>query len=252
MDDIDRQLLSLLQQGVPVRSQPFEAMGRKLGIDPAETLLRIGSLRAHKLFERISGILDVRKLGYKSTLVAMSFAAAELAAKADLIHQHPGVGLSQEMEHELNFWFTLAVPAYHSVEAHLARLHELTNSKRTLALPVVESFKPYVKASLKDSWFRDRREPPVANAPGFSPLETEVIRLVQEDLPLCDEPFKRWANGLKASEEAVLKTVHQLIQNGYLRNIRAQMMPVKHEEYACLLVWEIPEEKLESDRKSVV
>jgi DNA-binding Lrp family transcriptional regulator len=246
MDDLDRQLLSLLQQGIPIRPRPFEAVGRKLGVDEAETFLRIGKLRAQKLFERISGVLDGKKLGYKSTLVAMSLDANKLGTAAGRLCAHPGVGLSQVMEHELNFWFTLSLPGYCVVEGHLERLHELAESKRTLALPVMDSFKPHVKVSYRNAWRSGDRGQAVSDSPEFDSLDIEIIRLLQEDFPLCDEPFRRWAGSLGVTEEAVLAVVHRLIQRGCLKNIRAVLPLGRLDDHACLLVWEISEEKLEA------
>ena len=246
MDDLDRQILSLLQQGIPIRSRPFETVGRKVGADEAETLLRIGKLRAQKLFERISGVLDGKQLGYKSTLVAMGLDANKLEAAATRLCTHPGVGLAQVMDHEFNFWFTLSLPGYDFVEDQLERLHDVAGSKRTLALPVMDSFKPHVKVLRRNAWRKGDLRQEMDDLPEFDLLDIQIIRYLQEDFPLRDEPFRRWAGSLGVTEEMVLTAVHRLIQQGCLKNIRAVGLPGRFDDHACLLAWEIPEEKLEA------
>ena len=66
--------------------------------------------------ERAGAIFDTRKLGYKTVLVAMRFAADQLDAGAHKINEHPGVSHNYARVGNFNLWFTLAVPPGESLE----------------------------------------------------------------------------------------------------------------------------------------
>jgi DNA-binding Lrp family transcriptional regulator len=251
MDDIDRRLLTLLQKEIPITTRPFETVGNKIGTDAAEVLLRITRLKADKIIRQISAIFDTKSLGYKSTLVAMRFPEERLDEGAAVINEHPGVSHNYKRNHAFNLWFTVAVPPKDSLEEHIQRLHELSGTEKTLILPTLKLFKIGVKLDLTgkesgeeslDEIYDERRRRKAA--PDLTPEEIDCIRVLQEDLPLTDEPYGRLASELGISEGGLFKTIHSFLARGYLRRIAA----ILHHRRAgfaanAMVVWQIPEEK---------
>ncbi|MDF2522700.1 MAG: putative transcriptional regulator, AsnC family [Clostridiales bacterium] len=45
LDRIDKELLNLLQDKFPIESQPFQTLGRKLGVSESEVIERVGMLK---------------------------------------------------------------------------------------------------------------------------------------------------------------------------------------------------------------
>jgi len=58
MDKIDRELLDLLQNGLPIESHPLLALGTQLSIGEEEVIERIGMLKKKEYIRRIGGIFD--------------------------------------------------------------------------------------------------------------------------------------------------------------------------------------------------
>ena len=251
MDDIDRQLLTLLQKDIPLVTRPFEAVGKKLGLDGADAILKIQRLKTEKVIRQISAIFDTKSLGYKSTLVAMKFPDDRLDQGAAVINRHPGVSHNYRRSHDFNLWFTVAVPPSDSLEEHIQRLHEMSGAEKTLILPTLKLFKIGVKLDLTgkeskqenaDEIYDERRRRKAA--PDLTPLEIEVIRVLQEDFPLTDEPYQVLARQAGMTENQLFETVRSFITRGYLRRFAA----ILHHRQAgfaanAMVVWQIPEEK---------
>jgi len=112
MDLNGRKLLNVIQSQFPLVDQPFLAMGQELGISEEEVLDRLCELKRQNVVRQIGAILDTRRLGYKTTLVAFAYDAGQLHQGTRVISGHPGVSHNYAREgHYFNPWFTLAVPA---------------------------------------------------------------------------------------------------------------------------------------------
>ena len=73
MDITDRKLLNIIQGPFPLVEQPYLEIGRELDISEDEVLERLAKLKQQNVLRQISSIFDTRRLGYKTTLVAMAF-----------------------------------------------------------------------------------------------------------------------------------------------------------------------------------
>ena len=250
MDDLDRRLLALLDAGIPFASHPFEIMGRRMGADTAEVLLRIDRLKEQKIIRHISGIFDAHALGYKILRVAMRVPESELEKKALILRRHPGVVLSGRRNHFLNFWFTLAMPGW-MLEEHVHGLHKLCASQTTLTFPVLKAFASAGKWFLAGTMEHNKsigegeEKLPSSGFPEFEELELKIIRLLQGDFPLTDEPYQRMSRDLGISEAELMERVRSLIHHGYLKRVAPVFYPDKHSNLhpSSLVVWQVPEEK---------
>ena len=75
LDLKDRELLNIIQTSFPLVKEPFRHIGEKLGLDESEVIHRIERMKSLNVVRQISAIFVTRKLGYKTVLVAMRFAA---------------------------------------------------------------------------------------------------------------------------------------------------------------------------------
>lgn len=80
----------------------------------------------------------------------------------------------------------------------------------------------------------------------LSPMDKEIIRHMQENLPLHPQPFKIIAQRINISEEILLKRVKELKEKGYIRRIGATL---RHRQMGLkanpMIVWQVPQEKIE-------
>ena len=253
-DELDRRLLTALQKEIPFETRPFAGIAETLGTHEAEILRRIRRLKEEeKVIRQISAIFDTKSLGYKSTLVAMKFDDSQLDGGAEVINQHPGVSHNYKRDADFNLWFTIAVPPKDSLEAHIHRLHELSGAKQTLILPTLRLFKIGVKLDLTG---KESKEEPAdqiydesrrrKEAPDLSEAEIEAIRILQEDMPLVENPYQILAGRIGLEEKGLFEILRSFQARGYLRRIAA----ILHHRRAgfaanAMVVWEIPKEKLD-------
>jgi len=76
--------------------------------------------------------------------------------------------------------------------------------------------------------------------------EIGMIRKLQEPFPLTDEPYQKMAADLGITEVQALERLKSLVGKGCLKKIGSFLKPVTVLPSArALVVWQIPEEKLE-------
>ena len=145
----------------------------------------------------------------------------------------------------------MAVPADHDLELHARCLGKLAGAQLTLFLPVRKVFKGTdLLSSLSAGAFpamseRFEKRQKVHSA-DLTAEETEMIRELQEPFPLTDEPYQKIAASLGITEMQVLERMKSLVKKGCLKRIGSFLKtPAAVPETSALVVWQIPEEKLE-------
>ena len=254
MDDLDRKLLTEIQKDFPRVSKPFDTLGDRVGTSGEDALNKIKRLKEEKVLRQISAIFDTRSLGYQSTLVAMKFREEQLDHGAEIINQHPGVSHNYRRNDIYNLWFTVAVPPYHSLEATIQKLHELSGALNTLILPTLKLFKIGMKLDLtgkdsdklesKDEIYDDSRRR--KSAPDLTSEQIEAIRALQEDIPLVECPFQTIAAETGFTEERLFDLMNDFEKKGYFRRFAGILHHRKAGFSAnSMVVWNIPDEKLD-------
>ncbi len=145
LDPIDRQLLNIIQQAFPVDPRPYKVLGHLTGISEEEALDRVSRLRGAGVIRRLGGVFDSPKLGYVSTLCAVSVPEASIDTAASLINPLPGVTHHYVRDHHYNLWFTLIAPSEAALSTTLQQLEnqlmQEASASPVLLLPALETFK---------------------------------------------------------------------------------------------------------------
>ncbi|HVT80041.1 MAG TPA: Lrp/AsnC family transcriptional regulator [Phycisphaerae bacterium] len=255
----DAGLLNLLQTQIPLVPRPFAALAQRLDASEEEVLARVRHLRApappaKPIIRQISAIFDSGSLGYRTTLVAAKIPDDQLDAAAAIINRHPGVSHNYRRNHAFNLWYTLAVPPDSALglEKTLDVLHRQSGSLSTRMLPTLRLFKIGVKFDLSsegDVTARNTdqgiREKPAAAA--LTEQDRGMIRVLQQDLPLVEEPFTAWAAQAGVSVESLLARAQEFLDRKLMRRFSAVL---KHREAGisanAMGVWEVPAEQHEA------
>lgn len=140
LENFDKQLLNLLQTGLPIAEHPFAVLAEQLESDEDTVLARIQELKEAGYIRRIGPFFDSAKLGYKGTLVALSVQDDKMQDVAAFVNQYPGVTHNYEREGAYNLWFTLLTP---SEEIKERILDEVRCQEGVLALMDLVSKKKY-------------------------------------------------------------------------------------------------------------
>ena len=256
MDKIDRLLLDRLQKTFPIQPRPYKELGKSLGISEDEVIKRISLFKEKKIVRQISAIFNTGALGYKSSLVAMSVPASELEKAAAVINEYPGVSHNYLRSGRFNLWFTIAVPPNKSLEVVVRRLSEKAGGWPFLILPAVKKYKLAVVLDILEdgdiSCERDSSEKALflynLSDHKFVPTDrnVEIVRAVQEDLPLSVRPFAEVAKNVDLGEEDLIDTLHDWISKGWIRRFAAVL---NHREAGFvangMVVWKCPDSDLD-------
>jgi DNA-binding Lrp family transcriptional regulator len=172
---------------------------------------------------------------------------------AEVVNQHPGVSHNYKRNDAFNIWFTVAVPPADSLERTVNTLHALVKADETIILPTLRLYKIGVKLDLTgkeaplesdDDIYGEKRRS--AEKPPLSTQDIALIRILQEDLPVVEEPFALWAQQAGVSEQELFDWAAQMERLGYMRRFAA----ILHHRNAgfianAMVVWQVPPEQVD-------
>lgn len=209
-------------------NEPYSALGQRLGIDGSEVIPRIKRLKEEGIIRQIGPILEARRLGYQSTLVAMTVEVSELDRAEQLISQHPGVSHGYERNHHFNLWFTLAVPPESDIMTELKLLTSSFKAKVVFTLPAVKVFKIGAYFNMDGGGLpmadtMTQSDSVLLQEAELAQTDRLVINELQQDLPLVTMPFDTMAVRLGMNEEHFLMQCQSLLQRGIIRRFSASI-----------------------------
>ncbi len=255
LDTVDKKLLNLLQTDFPLSQEPFAVLGNKLDIGHDEVIRRIESLKERGIIRSISGVFDSTRLGYQSTLVAMRIADNRLDEAASTVSQHPGVSHNYARNHRYNLWFTLAIPGDRSLSKAIDELSRLAGAEEAVSLPALRVFKIRVFFDMVaveqpgSNLTQDVQSGtvPAPKADGrLSELEKQIIKELQNDLPLREKAFDELASHLNMNTDELLEQTESFRARGIMRRYGALL---RHQKAGfavnAMSCWSVPPDAME-------
>lgn len=107
MDDLDRRLLSVIQEHFPIDERPYLQIARQIGSTQGEVLDRMKGLLERGIIRDISPVFDLQKLGYRSTLAALTVPSTRVDEVAAVVNARDEVTHNYLRAGEPNMWFTV-------------------------------------------------------------------------------------------------------------------------------------------------
>src|ERR687891_822944 len=254
MDSTDREILNRIQREVPLEREPFEAIGRELGIAGDEVIRRIEALKRARVIRQISAIFDTRVLSYESSLVAARIQAHKLNEGAKAINSHPGVSHNYERNNEFNLWYTVAVPpdSRLGLEGTVDVLHRISGAEKTRILPTLKLFKIGVTLDMNAGATAKKEAPQYGESDresadrNISEDDKAAIRALQEDVPLTPRPFDLWGRQVGLSYEELLERAYDLRDRKIMRRFSAVLYhPQARLRAHPMGVWRVPDERID-------
>ena len=143
MDKIDSQILHELQYNFPLSEKPYEVIAGKLNISTEEIWNRVQTMLDKGVIRRMGASFDSNKLGFCSTLAAVSVDSGLVDRAAELIGQFHEVTHSYLRNNEFNIWFTLIAVDDKKIENILEQIREslCLEKSKILNLPMKQLFK---------------------------------------------------------------------------------------------------------------
>ena len=151
MDELDHRILQVLQNEFPLSEKPYEAISEKLEISCEQLAARIKALMDDGVIRRIGASINSHKLGYCSTLAAISVADDVVERASEIIKGYPQITHSYLRGDEFNIWFTVIASSNERIEKILEEIRSTLSleSSQILNLPMTRLFK--LNATFKTS-----------------------------------------------------------------------------------------------------
>ncbi|RJQ25793.1 Lrp/AsnC family transcriptional regulator [Candidatus Parcubacteria bacterium] len=251
MDALDKEILNEIQWSFPLVTEPYKELAKRFKVSDDEMKKRILQLKSAGVLRQLSAIFDTRRLGYKSSLVAMAIRPDKLDSIANLINRHPGVSHNYERNHEYNLWFTLATPPGTDLKTEVDKFAKLDGITKIRLLPTIKLFKIGVKLDMVDEKKHEvapTEQKKEVKEIKFNPTEEdkEFIRQLQKDLEVTDRPFLSAAQSLGMSEDQVFEKLRYYEEIGVMRRFAAIL---RHRDAGFIangmIVWRVPETRIE-------
>src|SRR4030042_4165024 len=99
LDNVDKTLLNIIQAEFPLSREPFSVLGFRLGLTSNEIIRRTDRLKAAGIIRLIGPVLNPKKLGYQTTLVAAKVPVEQMDKAGQIISRHPMVSHCYERDH---------------------------------------------------------------------------------------------------------------------------------------------------------
>ncbi|MCL1833047.1 MAG: hypothetical protein FWG49_00955 [Leptospirales bacterium] len=224
--DREALVLNRVQRGIPSVSKPFLEIGNDIGLTEDEVLDTLAHLKNNGIIRNISGIFEGERLGYYLSLVAFEVPKEKIEEAAAIINSHPGVSHNYLRDHRYNVWFTLAEEDKESFDKTVSILASKSSALDFLVLRNEKLLKlgVYLNIGSKDN-FTDAAtdKEPDLKFDSFDEMSREAVILLQNDLPLEPDPFKKILENRKVlhDEEQLLSYFHKFTAAKIMRRYAA-------------------------------
>jgi DNA-binding Lrp family transcriptional regulator len=139
MDEIDRQIINALQDGLALCEQPFTPLAAELGVSEQAIVDRIERLLENRYLSRFGPLYNADRLGGALSLCALKAPCERFDEIATLVNAHPEVAHNYERDHALNMWFVLATGRPEQISEVAEEIESETGCK-VLQFPKLEEF----------------------------------------------------------------------------------------------------------------
>ncbi len=249
LESLERKLLIRLQRNLPLVQFPFCCLAEELDLEEDQVMALIKTLKDKGLVRQISPVIDGRRLGYQSTLVASTVPVAFLRRAEAVLGEHPRISHAYVRNNEVNVWFTLSARAEAKTDQEIRELGEAMGATEAFSLPALRLFKIGaffgIDGDSDDVTTGAGSEMPHAVA--ISDSQRRVVNVFQQDLPLVSSPFDDMANEAEMSVADFIAQCNSLIDCGVVRRFGAS---VNHRRAGYqgngMACWEVPSGLVES------
>jgi DNA-binding Lrp family transcriptional regulator len=210
-----------------VALRPFDILAERLSESPELVLARIGCARSQGIIRRLGPVFDSGRLGYTSTLVAANVPAERLAGVAKLVNHLPGVTHNYRREHAYNLWFTLTADSREQIDSILDELRRRTGLNEFYSLSALAVYKIRVEFQLSETSAASRNAQAAGSPaqPGeptkLDERQKQLVRVLQEGLPLVPEPFAEMAKQVDFSAKEIVQQITDWLAEGLIRRFGA-------------------------------
>ncbi|WP_430885587.1 winged helix DNA-binding protein [Fusibacter sp. JL216-2] len=148
MNNKERAVLNVIQEGMPISKRPFQDIGRQIDMSESQVIEVIESLNEKGLIRRFGGIVNIAELGVVSTLVGLRVQPEDVEKVALEINTLTGVTHNYERDDAFNLWFTLMESSDEKLHERLEAVEAMEAVECLIDLKAKQKFKTKVVLDL--------------------------------------------------------------------------------------------------------
>ncbi|HBT95118.1 MAG TPA: Lrp/AsnC family transcriptional regulator [Coriobacteriia bacterium] len=250
-----KELLALAQSKFPITADPYAALGEQMGMTGDEAYAVMQSLHDAGYIRRLGPAFNSYRLGYVSTLCAVSVPDEKLESVTEYINGFYNITHNYLRENDYNVWFTVIAHGDAELQRIVGLVEENAGSQ-VLQLPALRLFKIKVDFNVKGvARAAEKRQAMIPK--NVVPIEVTdddiaIIRAAQVDILAGRYPFKDIAEevsrrtGKTVREEQVVDTLQGWRNNGTIRRFGITLFHQKAGfDFNVMGVWDVKDEQVE-------
>jgi len=145
----DKQLLNIVQTGLPLTPSPFADIAAQLDSDENTIIERLSAMKALGVIVRFGAFFDAESLGYMGRLVAVKVAPELLPKVALAVNDWPQVTHNDERDDEYNLWFTVQTRNEATMSALLMKIERMPGVLEVISMPTTGRYKVNVEFKME-------------------------------------------------------------------------------------------------------
>jgi len=218
---LQKQLCSVLQDGLPICQKPFDDIARFLGTAEQTVLQQTAALKAGGVIRRLGALINYQTIGLSSTLVAAHIPDESLSEVTAAVNSLENVSHNYLRTHYYNLWFTLQAGSLEEANITLANLSARFGIDFH-SLPVERVFKLDVRfdPDNQNELLDIAPQTPTYEVVHLNENEKLLLAKLQTDLDIISRPFD-FLCGEDLTIEDVLRLLTELTDKGVIRRIAA-------------------------------
>jgi len=124
LDNIDKQLLNLLQKGLPVCEQPFLEVAKQIASDEETVIARLQMMLDSGLLTRFGPMFDAACWGGDFTLAAMEIPEQDFERVNQIVNSFEQIAHNYQRAHRLNMWFVIGTETAQEIFDVIAQIEQ--------------------------------------------------------------------------------------------------------------------------------
>jgi siroheme decarboxylase len=126
MDEIDKRIINVLQDGFPICDAPYRQVAAQLGLAEQELITRLKALLDNGILTRFGPLYNAEQMGGALTLAAVKAPEERFDEVTEIINSFPEVAHNYARRHELNMWFVLATQTPEQIQQTISAIEQQT------------------------------------------------------------------------------------------------------------------------------
>lgn len=139
LDELDKNLINLLQHGLPVCERPFEAIAKDVNSQEHIVIERLNNLLTDRTLSRFGPMFDAACLGGAFTLAALDVPEDRFEQVTDIVNSFEQIAHNYKRDHDYNMWFVIGTEQEEEIDQVIKSIEEKTGLS-VLNVPKLEEF----------------------------------------------------------------------------------------------------------------